>query len=324
MTRYVLGVDLGGTNLRAGVVRMDGDAPVVVNRFEAPTDAAEGPMAVLDRLAGALADLVRTTGLASGEILGCGVGAPGPLDGAAGIIHDAPNMPGWKNIPLAQILGERTGYRVVLENDANAAAWGEFTAGAGRGCRHMVLMTLGTGVGGAVILNGELWRGPDWTAGEVGHVVIQDGGRAGLAGSAGALEAYASAPATVERFREQLAFGWKSALSGLPPQELTCERIFRAAAEGDNLARHVVGETGRYLGVMAANLANLLNPERCIFAGGMIRAGDLLFDAIRDECAARAFPAPAARMTILPAALGPDAGLIGAAGCALTAFETSP
>jgi glucokinase len=128
----------------------------------------------------------------------------------------------------------------------------------------------------------------------------------------------------VARFRESLSFGWKSGLAGTPAHELTCERIFRAAAEGDTLARHVVAETGRYLGVMAANLANLLNPERCIFAGGMIRAGDLLFDAIREECAARAFPAPAARMTILPAALGRDAGLIGAAGCALTAFETSP
>jgi glucokinase len=248
-----------------------------------------------------------------------GVGAPGPLDGKRGLIIEAPNL-GWRNYPLADVLGKQTGIKTYLENDANSAGWGEFWAGAGRGCSNMVMMTLGTGVGGAIIIDGKLVRGPDGTAGEFGHVVIIDGGRPAATGNRGALEAYASATATVLRFKEALKLGWNSSLSE-KADSVTCEDIFNAAHEGDGLASHIVTETGRYLGVMAANLANIFNPERCVISGGMIKAGDILFNSIKEECNRRAFPVPAARMEILPATLGADAGLIGAAGVALVRSE---
>ncbi len=315
MATHIIGVDLGGTNLRCALV--EEKSLRVVCRYETPTQASEGPDAIIRRLAEAVSAIMKQAGISGDQVAAVGIGAPGPLDGERGIVLSAPNLPGWSNVPLAEKLQNLCGMRVVLENDANAAGWGEFVAGAGRGCRNMVLMTLGTGVGGAVIIDGRLLTGPDWTAGEIGHVVIVDGGRKCNCGSRGCLEAYASATATVARFVEALKFGWQSSLSGRPANSINCADIFAAAAAGDNLAVHIVHETGRYLGLMAANLANLLNSERCIFSGGMIKAGDILFDAIRAECGQRAFAAPAARLQILPAELGEDAGLIGAAARAL-------
>lgn len=317
MGDYLIGIDLGGTNLPCGIVTPDAK---VIARHEEPTRAEEGVEAVIERMAKGVRMLLETSGIAPSEILAVGVGAPGPLDGMRGIVLEAPNL-GWKNVPLSSILRKKTGFRIVLENDANAAGYGEFWAGAGRGCQHMVMMTLGTGIGGAIILDGKLHRGPDWTAGEIGHVVIADGGRPCACGGYGCIEAYASATSTVKRFREQLALGWESSLSKRDPNTITCADIFHAAKEGDNLAYHIVAETGRYLGLMAANMANLLNPERCIFSGGMIKAGAILFDAIREACQRHAFKAPAQRLQILPAELGDDAGIIGAAGVALEAVK---
>lgn len=315
MAIHVIGVDLGGTNLRCAL--LESESLRIICRYETPTMAHEGPEAIIRRLSAAVTETIRQSGCSAEQVAAIGIGAPGPLDGQRGIVLSAPNLPGWSNVPLAEQLQKLCGVRVILENDANAAGWGEFVAGAGRGCRHMVLMTLGTGVGGAVIIDGRLLTGPDWTAGEIGHVVIVDGGRKCNCGSRGCLEAYASATATVARFVEALKFGWQSSLAGRPANSITAADIFDAAAAGDNLALHIVHETGRYLGLMAANLANLLNPERCIFSGGMIKAGNILFDAIRAECRQRAFPAPAARLQIMPAELGEDAGIIGAAACAL-------
>ncbi len=319
MAEYLIGVDLGGTNLRCALVS---DEPRLIKRYEEATNCQEGPQAVIARMAKGIRHVCAEAKVPLAKVKAVGVGAPGPLDGREGIIILAPNMPGWENIPISKWLSEQLdGTPVFLENDANAAGWGEYWAGAGRGCSSMVLMTLGTGVGGAIILDGKMLHGPDWTAAEIGHVVIQDGGRPAATGNCGALEAYASATATVARFKEALACGWPSSLSS--KGEITCQDIFAEALAGDVLSKQIVCETGRYLGVMAANMANLLNPERCIFSGGMIKAGAILFDAIKQECLKRAFPVPARRMQILPAELGGDAGLIGAAGCALVALETS-
>lgn len=313
MSKHLIGIDLGGTNLRCGVVT---DDPKLVTKRSQGIEPKASADTVVAMMADMIGEVLSETGLQASDITAVGVGAPGPLDGKRGIILEAPNL-GWRNVPLAQNLRQKVGIEVVLENDANCAGWGEYWAGAGAGCRSMVMMTLGTGVGGALILDGHLLRGPDGTAGEIGHVVIVDGGRPAATGNHGALEAYASATATVARFKEAMDYGWESSLSSIPRKEITCRHIFDAAHEGDSLAVHIVAETGRYLGLMAANMANLLNPERCVFSGGMIEAGDILFNAIREECLRRAFPVPASRMEILPAQLGPDAGLIGAAGVAL-------
>jgi len=316
MSDHVIGIDLGGTNLRCAV--LDSQHKILA-RHAVETQAAGGAEAVMDRMAASVREALKLAGLGPTDILGIGVGSPGPLDAPAGVVTFSPNLK-WHNVPVVQMLEARTGIRTILENDANAAGWGEFWAGAGRGCQNMVLMTLGTGVGGAIILNGELLTGPDWTAGEIGHVVVVDGGRVCGCGAHGCLEAYASATATVNRFCEALRFGWHTTIQK-PPAAISCADIFNAAHAGDNLARHIVAETGRYLGLMAANMANLLNPERCVFSGGMIEAGAILFDAIRAECDRHAFKEPARRLQILPAELGGDAGLIGAAGCALRRLQ---
>ncbi len=314
MSTHAIGIDLGGTNLRGAVV--NGNLEIVARR-QTLTRAEEGPDAIVGRIAEIVTGLRQETGLTAGSIQAIGIGAPGPLDSRAGVVLTTPNMPGWENYPLAAKVEQRTGIAALLENDANCAGWGEYRAGAGAGCRDMVLMTLGTGVGGAVILDGKLRRGPDYAAGEIGHMIVVAGGRQCGCGSRGCLEAYASATATVARFREAMKEGWQSSLAEKSSAAITCEDIFNAANAGDNLAQHVVKETGRYLGLAAAVLANLLNPERCLFSGGMIRGGEILFAAIRAECLRHAFAAPGERLEILPAALAGDAGLVGAASLVL-------
>ncbi len=312
MATITVGVDLGGTNLRCAVVDSD---RTILARHAVETLAEAGPEAVLDQMAQGIDETLTIASLGRDAILGVGVGSPGPIDARTGVVTFSPNLK-WENVPIVGMLQQRTGLKVILENDANAAGWGEFWAGAGQGCENMILMTLGTGVGGAIILNGQLITGPDWSAGEIGHVVVVDGGRPCGCGGLGCLEAYASATATVARFREALEVGWQTTMQK-PEDEITCADIFDAALADDDLACHIVTETGRYLGLMAANMANLLNPERCIFSGGMIKAGEILFDPIRAECRAHAFEQPGRRLEILPAELGEDAGLIGAAGCVL-------
>jgi glucokinase len=317
----VVGIDLGGTNMRVGLVSAEGK---VLHKEQTPTRAETASGAeILDSLAELVMSVRRNAPEGPAMPRALGLGIPGPLDPTIGGVKDSPNLGQLDNLPIVEILGEKTGLDVVLENDANAAAWGEFWVGAGQNCESMVMATLGTGIGGGIILNGKLIRGIDHTAGELGHVRVVDGGRPCACGSHGCIEAYASANSTVRRFLEAVAAGGGSRLAELPREEITCQRIFGAAVEGDALARDIVNETGRLLGLLAADMANLLNPERMVFSGGMTNAGELLFDAIRNELKTRAFPVPGARLQVLPAELGADAGLIGAAGCALNTSATS-
>jgi glucokinase len=202
-----------------------------------------------------------------------------------------------------------------LEGDANAACWGEHWVGAGRGVSDMVMITLGTGVGGALIVGGRLIRGIDDTGGHIGHVPVEPEGAPCGCGRRGCLEAYASATNTVRRFREAAADGAETALR--PHPGLTAKEIFEAAVAGDALARRTIELTGTYVGVVLGGLANVLNPELCCVAGGMIGAGDMLFGPMRRAMREHCFPAPGQRLRIVPAELGEPAGIIGAAGCAL-------
>ena len=308
MTRYFIGVDLGGTNLRCAVVN---DANQVVSRVETPTQAHEGPEAVMDRVAAGMLKAVDTAGLEISEIAAAGVGYPGPLDQRTGVVHSAPNMPGWRQVPLAEILTSRSGVATFIENDANCAGWGEYVAGAGMGCRHMMMVTLGTGVGGAIVIDGRLHVGRDGSAGELGHMCIVEGGRQCGCGARGCVEAYASATAVVKRFIEYLEQGWRSSLVR-HREHLTCQAIFEAAQAGDSVAAKVVEETGRYLGVVAAGVAELLNPEICVISGGMAMAGEIFLNSIRNACLNRNMH-PGGTMRIVTAGLGGNAGLIGAA-----------
>ena len=312
MSKFVVGIDLGGTNARCAVID---EALNVVARERCSTPAKDGFEAVMQALAKLTADTLAAAKITKEQAAALCVACPGPLDGDKGIVLEAPNLR-WHNAPVSETLGKLTGIRTFLENDANAAGYGEFIAGAGKGADTMIMMTLGTGVGGAVVIDGRLRRGPSWTGGELGHVVIQDGGRQCGCGQRGCLEAYASATATVARFLEGRRFGWPTSLLETPPSEITCAAIFKAAQAGDELAAQTVAGTARYIAIAAASLANLLNPDRLVISGGMIQAGDFLFDQIRAEYLSRPFAKPVHHMQILPASLGEDAGVVGAAGCA--------
>lgn len=308
MATVFVGVDLGGTNLRCAV--MD-EQHQILSRVECATEAREGAQAVIGRIAAGITEAMERSNRPQADVAAIGIGVPGPINQEKGLVYSAPNMPGWQNVPLAEIVQKRFNIPAFIENDANCAGWGEFANGAGRGCRHMMMVTLGTGIGGAVIIDGRLHIGRDGTAGELGHVCIEDGGRLCGCGARGCVEAYASANSVVRRFYDLIDEGWDSPLAA-GSRKATCHDIFRAAREGDSVAMQVVKRTGHYLGVMAASIAELLNPERCVISGGMIQAGDMLFPAIRTTCLNRN-DHPGRTMEILPAELGPNAGLIGAA-----------
>ena len=319
--QYVVGFDLGGTNMRAGVVDAAGK---IISKCDAATraDVDDGDT-IIRRMGDLVDEAIVKSGMKRESIASIGLGVPGPLDPKAGSVCDSPNLGQLNGKPIRDSLKKRFNLPVNLENDANAAAWGEYIAGAGRGVQDMLMVTLGTGIGGGIVLGGRLHHGIDHTAGEFGHVVIIADGRDCNCGSHGCVEAYASVNTTVRRCVEALAAGAKSSLSSIQADKLVCKDIFDAARKGDALGLKVVDDTAEYLGILCGTLANLFNPERIVFAGGMIKDWDFLHGRIVAAFKRRAFPVPFKRCELKPAELGGDAGLIGAAGCALTEFGTS-
>jgi glucokinase len=306
-----LGIDLGGTDTKYGIVDARGH---VLRKGRWPTEPERGPEGVLEQVARHAREMI-----GSDTVLAVGMGVPGPMSSRLGVIFEAPNLPGWKNVPVQQIMEKHLGLPVRLNNDANAAAWGEFRAGAGRGASTMILYTLGTGVGGGIIIDGELLCGPDDTAGELGHVVVNPAGPRCGCGNRGCLEAYASATAFRRRVREAVAAGIKTSIEIPPGEEDTigAKPVFDAALRGDVLACEIVAEAGRMLGLAAAGMINALNPDVIAYSGGMSQAGPVLFDWIISTAKANSFAKPFSRVRIVPAELGNDAGLIGAAGLAM-------
>lgn len=316
---YYLGIDLGGTNIKAGVVD---DAGRPLSAVSLETDAERGPEAGLKTLAEAGRRAVAASGIGWDAIVGVGLGSPGTMDIRAGMLLDPPNLPGWDNLPIRDRLAEALGKPTVLQNDANAAAYGEYWAGAGRGCESLAMFTLGTGIGCGIVHQGRIIEGRHSHGAECGHVIIQfENARRCSCGQLGHLEAYASATSLVKRAQEALQGGEPSRLRDLlDGDRLTARAIDEAAQAGDPLASRLMAETARYLGIGAVNVMHTIDPDMILFGGGMIAAGPPFLEAIRAEIQARAFPVPAARVRVEYAALGGEAGFIGAAGCARLSF----
>jgi glucokinase len=321
--RFVLGIDIGGTNLVVGAVAEDGSALHAV--ATEPTHAEAGSSEVVDRLV-RLAERAsaETRRLVPGaEIVGVGVGAPGPLDTRSGIVLLTPNL-GWVNLPLRQIIHDRLGLPAALDNDANCAVLGEWWVGAARGTRHAIGLTIGTGIGGGLILEGKLYHGASDVAGEIGHTTIDTEGRRCKCGNYGCLEAYASGPNIAVRAREAIEAGAESALPGRVGGELsriTAQTVYEAAAAGDELALEVVNDTARFLAVGVANLLNVFNPEVVVVCGGVTLAGDHLFVPLRREVARRAFKPAVTACRIVPGELVGTAGVYGAAKVFVDAWQ---
>ncbi len=315
--RYVVGVDLGGTKISVGSVIAESGREVVVRT--ALTHAERGSDAVVDRIVEMIETVIAQT-MASEQaprsaFAGVGVGSPGALDRARGVVVVAHNL-GWRDLPLRALIAERVGLETALDNDANCATLGEWWTGAARGAQNVVGITLGTGIGGGLILNGRVYHGASDVAGEVGHTTIDTAGRRCACGNYGCLEAYASGPNIALRAREALEAGEPSLLADLVAGDLsqiTAATVYEASDRGDALAREVVRDTARFLGAGVANLLNVYNPDVVVLAGGVMRAGEALFEPLRAEVRRRAFRPAVDAARIVPGALEGTAGIVGAA-----------
>lgn len=307
----IIGVDLGGTNVRSAVVDEAGRVTDNSRLSVAGSGTAE---VVIDRVVACVNQTLDRCGRE--HVRGIGVGTPGLIKAETGTIVYAPNVPGWVDLPLQTILEERFGLPVSIENDANAAGIGEHWVGGGAGYKNMVCLTLGTGVGGAIILDNRVWRGSNGAGGEVGHITVVENGAVCGCGAPGCLEAYASAPAIARQARETLETGAISILNdrcGGDRSRIDAAMIANAALEGDKVATEVMYRAATLLGIAVAGLTNLLNPEMFVIGGGVVNAGHLIFDPIWEQVDRIAYDWSASILKIVPAKLGDDAGIIGAA-----------
>lgn len=307
--KTAVGVDLGGTFIKYGLVGEDGR---IVTRRSRETGAAGGRDEILARMKSAVAETIASAG---GRVAGIGIATPGLVD-AAGTVYQSPNLPDWDQLPLADIFRSEFGLPVVVENDVSALTWGEFIFGAGRTFRSIVCITLGTGLGGGVVLNGVLLRGGRYSAMEIGHTTINARGARCKCGNIGCVERYVGADRIVARARRRLKRGEPSILAELvagDPAALTPEIISRACERGDALARTLWTEVGTDVGAMLTGMVNLFNPEAIIIGGGVARAGRPLFDAVGRTIAERSFRVLGRGLEILPASLGEHSGILAAA-----------
>ncbi|MFL6007091.1 MAG: ROK family protein [Gaiellaceae bacterium] len=313
-----LGLDIGGTKLAAGVV----DASGSVHSFAVePSLGEEGPEAVLARLLDLGSRAVAESGVPWAEIASVGIGCGGPIDDVRGVVLSPPHLPGWVDVPVTALAQDAYGRQAVLENDATAAAAAEHRYGAGRGTRNMVYLTISTGVGGGIVIDGRLYRGSLGNGGEFGHVTIDCAGRpCHGCGRLGCLEAYVSGTSIAQRAREALADGRESAL----PAEPTAADVAAAAQAGDPLAREIWDEATTALGCGLTSIVNVLEPELVVLGGGVTRSGDLLLEPVREAVRTTAM-SPAGRAAgIVLSGLGDRVGVVGAAAIAFERVGASP
>jgi glucokinase len=305
----VFAADLGGTHLRVATV--DRSGTISCRQMQA-TPQAEKPNEIVQALIKAVHECERHAAEQGGVISAVSVVVPGTVNVAEGVVVKAPNVPCLDGFRLAAALESELDEPVILENDANAAAIGEMWRGAGRGYRTLICVTLGTGVGGGIILDGKLWRGADGSAGEIGHIGVDPfGGVPCACGSRGCLEVYASATAILRMTREAKPSYPNSILHNT--EDLTSAKVYQAGKEGDELAIEVFRRMGVYLGIGLASLINVLNPEIVVIGGGLSNGWDLFEKHMHQQVIERAFPIPARRVKIVRAQCGDDAGLLGAA-----------
>ncbi|OGO53117.1 MAG: hypothetical protein A2148_11410 [Chloroflexi bacterium RBG_16_68_14] len=309
--RRAAGVDLGGTKIHSLVTTEEGR---VLGEDRCLTQAWEGPDAVIGRIVSSLRRALEAAGLTTQDIVGVGISSPGPCDPVRGVVTNAPNLLGWHEVPLARLVSEGLGVPALLENDANAAAYGELRFGACRGLLHIVYVTLGTGIGGGLIIDGRIYEGASGAAGEVGHIVIDEDGPPCNCGSRGCLEALASGPAIAREAAAALEAGRSPLLAELVGKEQpTPELVLQAAVQGDATAREIIERAGYHLGVGLTGLLNCFNPQALILGGGLVGLGDLYLGPAVRTARERAFAQIVADATITTAELGERAGALGAA-----------
>lgn len=306
-----IGIDVGGTNVKIALVD---DKGKIIYSNSVPTHAELGYEYTVNNIKQAIYDLLKETKLEAKNIEGIGFGFPGQIDFKNGIVRNAPNIPGWVEIPIKQIFEDEFHIPTRVDNDVRCAALGELNYGAGKGCENLICITVGTGIGSGLIVNGKLVRGASNAAGEIGHIKLQmkNGPICGC-GDTGCLEAFASGPAIVAMAEEYIKGGkstkYREIANGNP---LTPYIVCEAAKAGDVVAQRIFSIIGEYIGIGMAGVVNLLNPEKIIIGGGVADAGDLLFNPIIKAIKERAMKISGETVQVVPAQLGNTAGVIGA------------
>ena len=315
--RWIVGVDLGGTNIVVGLLPVEGGD--IVGLQALPTEAHRGPKFVVDRMVGLIRSSMEQVfsehGGSRDDVAGIGIGSPGPLNRATGTVIDTPNL-GWRNFPLRDLISNAVRLPATLDNDANCATYGEWWLGAGKDVDHLIGLTLGTGIGGGIVLNGKIFHGFSDAAGEIGHMTIDSTGRRCKCGNYGCLEAYASGPAIALRAVEGIEAGADSILFDLVDgrlEHITAATVYEGVVRGDEYANEVMKDTAKFLGAGIANLINILNPQMVVITGGVTRAGEHLFAPLRAEVRRRAFRTAEEVCRIVSAELPGTAGVVGAA-----------
>ncbi len=309
--KYNIGVDIGGTNVKIALVDEKG---YIAYSNSVPTRAEMGYEYTIQNIINTIKDSLKESNNDISNIGGIGFGLPGQIDSINGIVRLLPNIPGWVEVPLAKIVSDEFKVPVKLDNDVRVATLGELNFGAGKGCKNLICLTVGTGVGSGIVLNGQLVRGASLTAGEIGHVVVErNNGRICGCGSTGCLEAYASGPSIVQMAKEYMMGGKSTKFKEIAAgNEVTPFMVFEAAKQGDAVAKRIFTIAGEYLGIALVSVVNLLNPEKIIVGGGVGQAGDLLLDPVRKLIKERCISLSAQAVQIVQAELGESAGVVGA------------
>lgn len=311
MKKYRIGIDIGGTNIKIALVDFEGK---IVYSNTTPTRAEMGYEAGITNIKQAIHDLLDETKTDKNHIEAIGFGLPGQIDYKEGIVKNLPNIPGWVNVPLAKIIEEEFSIPTRLDNDVRCAALGELNFGAGRNCENLICITIGTGIGSGIVLNGKLVRGAANAAGEIGHIKmsINDGPLCGC-GDYGCFEAYASGPSIVTMAKEYISGGKSAKYKEMAPDGIiTPYLVAQAALQGDSVSIQIFKQMGKIIGVGLASVVNLLNPEKIIIGGGVADAGDILLNPIKETILDRAMPIQAQSVQVVPAQLANTAGVIGA------------
>lgn len=311
MGKIVCAVDLGGTKINTGLVTEDGK---VIKSVKIPTNASEGPDAILGRIKKSIHDVLKMASLSAKDICGIGVGSPGPLDPVEGVVISPSNLPGWNRVPVVQILKDEFGIPVALNNDANSAALGEYIFGSGKGTKNFVYMTISTGIGGGVIIDGKLYSGTNCNAAEVGHATIDFKGPKCNCGNYGCLEVFASGTGLAKIARKAVESGKNTIIKDIAgEQPIKAEHVFEAAKRGDEVAKKLLDDEAFYLGIGISNIMMFYNPERIAVGGGMSKQWDILEDRVMEVVKERTLQPLWEVCPVVKAELGDDIGVLGAA-----------
>jgi len=315
--KFVIGVDLGGTKILSAIVDKKGN---IIHSVNIPTEAASGKEKVIQNITASIKLLLKSSGVPLSSVGSIGIGAPGPVDFRKGVILNPPNLPGWEEVPLATIIEKEFNKKVFLENDANAAALGEAEFGSAKGVKNFVYVTVSTGIGGGLVLNGELYRGGSGGAGEIGHMVIKTNGPKCGCGNFGCLEAMASGEAMARLARDRVKDDKSSLIlqkAGNDISKIDSLSVELAAKDGDKLANEIIAEISFYLGIGMSNLVNILCPDMIAMGGGVMNMGEMILGPVRETVKRLSLSPAKDNVKIVRAKLGKDVGVIGAAALCL-------